>query len=92
MNVPTNRPIADFLPTISIKAKDLAAEMTNVNVQAKDLYGQSPIEKEHIDNNTAVRDMLLQRGIKPEWLSPNEDIKKVQRRINKDNKKNLKNK
>ena len=92
MNVPTNRPIADFLPTISIKAKDLAAEMTNVNVQAKDLYGQSPIEKEHIDNNTAVRDMLLQRGIKPEQLSPNEDIKKVQRRINKDNKKNLKNK
>ena len=52
MNVPTNRPIADFLPTISIKAKDLATEMTNVNVQAKDLYGQSPIEKEHIDNNT----------------------------------------
>ena len=92
MNVPTNRPIADFLPTISIKAKDLAAEMTNVNVQTKDLYGQSPIEKEHIDNNTAVRDMLLQRGIKPEQLSPNEDIKKVQRRINKDNKKNLKNK
>ena len=92
MNVPTNRPIADFLPTISIKAKDLAAEMTNVNVQTKDLYGQSPIEKEHIDNNTAVRDMLLQRGIKPEWLSPDEDIKKVQRRINKDNKKNLKNK
>lgn len=63
MNVPTNRPIADFLPTISIKAKDLATEMTNVNVQAKDLYGQSPIEKEHIDNNTAVRDMLLQRGL-----------------------------
>ena len=92
MNVPTNRPIADFLPTISIKAKDLATEMTNVNVQAKDLYGQSPIEKEHIDNNTAVLDMLLQRGIKPEQLSPNEDIKKVQRRINKDNKKNLKNK
>ena len=85
MNVPTNRPIADFLPTISIKAKDLATEMTNVNVQAKDLYGQSP-------NNTAVRDMLLQRGIRPEQLSPNEDIKKVQRRINKDNKKNLKNK
>lgn len=63
MNVPTNRPIADFLPTISIKAKDLATEMTNVNVQAKDLYGQSPIEKEHIDNNTAVRDMLLQGGL-----------------------------
>ena len=92
MNVPTNRPIADFLPTISIKAKDLATEMTNVNVQAKDLYGQSPIEKEHIDNNTAVRDMLLQRGIKPEQLSPDEDIKKVQRRVNKDNEKTLKNK
>lgn len=92
MNIPANRPIADFLPTISIKAKDLAAEMTNVNVQAKDLYGQSPIEQEHVDNNSAVRDMLLQRDIRPEQLSPGEDVKKVRRRIDKDNLKALKNK
>ncbi|OQP61231.1 damage-inducible protein D [Niastella vici] len=66
MGIPDNRPVADFLPTISIKAKDLAAEMTSLNVQTKDLKGQNPIEKEHIDNNTAVRGMLLERGIKPE--------------------------
>lgn len=64
-NAPDSRPLADFLPTISIKAKDLAAEMTSINVQTKDLYGQTPIEKEHIDNNTAVRDMLISRGIYP---------------------------
>lgn len=92
MQVPVNRPIADFLPTISLKAKDLAAEMTNVNVQTKDLYGQSPIEKEHVDNNSAVREMLLQRGIQPEQLSPGEDVKKVRRRIDTDNKQALNNK
>lgn len=63
MGVPDNRPVADFLPTISIKAKDLAAEMTGLNVQNKDLKGQSKIEKEHIENNLAVRNMLTQRGI-----------------------------
>lgn len=65
MNVPESRPIADFLPTISIKAKDLATEITSLNVQNKDLKGQSPIEKEHIDNNVAVRNMLHNRGIIP---------------------------
>jgi len=60
--------LADFLPTISIKAKEFAAEMTSVNVQQKDLYGQQEIGKEHVDNNAAVRDMLLQRGIVPEQL------------------------
>jgi DNA-damage-inducible protein D len=64
--VPENRPVADFLPTVSIKAKDLAAEMTSVNVQAKDLHGVKPIETEHVDNNTAVRKMLVERGIVPE--------------------------
>lgn len=53
----------EFEPNISIKAKDLAAEMTSVNVQQKDLHGMTSIEKEHIDNNIAVRDMLLSRGI-----------------------------
>ena len=69
-----NRPVADFLPTISIKAKDLAAEMTGLNVQSKDLTGQSKIEKEHIDNNSAVRDMLNKRGIIPENLPTAEEM------------------
>jgi len=79
MGIPDSRPVADFLPTISIKAKDLAAEMTSVNVQTKELHGVIPIETEHVDNNLAVRSMLLERGIVPEQLPPAEDIKKVER-------------
>lgn len=90
MGVPDIRPVADFLPTISIKAKDLAAEMTGLNVQSKDLKGQTKIEKEHIDNNLAVRNMLTQRGIVPENLPPAEDVKKVQRKLDGDEKKLLK--
>ena len=90
MGVPSGRPVADFLLTVSIKAKDLAAEMTNINVQTKDLYGQSPIEKAQVDNNSAVRDMLLKRGIHPEQLSPDEDVRKVQKRIENEDKKVLK--
>jgi DNA-damage-inducible protein D len=90
MGVPDSRPIADFLPTISIKAKDLAAEMTGLNVQSKDLKGQIKIEEEHIDNNLAVRNMLLQRGISPENLPPAEDVKKLQRKLNGDEKQILK--
>jgi DNA-damage-inducible protein D len=90
MGVPDSRPVADFLPTISIKAKDLAAEMTGLNVQTKDLKGQSKIEKEHIDNNLAVRNMLTQRGIVPENLPPAEDVKKLQRKLEGDEKKLLK--
>ncbi len=92
MMVPASRPVADFLPTISIKAKDLAAEMTGLNVQNKDLKGQSKIEKEHIDNNQAVREMLTKRGIIPENLPPAEDIKKLQRKLVSDEKKLLKGK
>lgn len=92
MSVPTSRPLADFLPTISIKAKDFAAEMTSVNVQAKDLQGETAISKEHIDNNAAIRQMLLQRGIVPEDLPPAEDVKKVERRLASDEKKALVNK
>lgn len=88
--VPENRPIADFLPTISIKAKDLAAEMTGLNVQSKDLQGQNKIENEHIDNNLAVRDMLTKRGIVPENLPPAEDVKKLERKLQGDEKKVLK--
>jgi DNA-damage-inducible protein D len=90
MGVPDKRPIADFLPTISIKAKDLAAEMTGLNVQSKDLKGQAKIEKEHVDNNMAVRNMLTQRGIVPENLPPAEDVKKLQRKLDGDEKKMLK--
>ncbi len=90
MGVPESRPVADFLPIISIKAKDLAAEMTGLNVQSKDLKGQSKIEKEHIDNNFAVRSMLTQRGIFPENLPPAEDVKKLQRKLDGDEKKLLK--
>ena len=90
LGVPENRPVADFLPTISIKAKDLAAEMTSLNVQTRNLRGQNPIENEHVDNSTAVRDMLLQRGISPENLPPAEDVKKVRRKLHDESKKILK--
>lgn len=89
MGVPISRPVADFLPTISIKAKDLAAEMTGLNVQAKDLKGQVKIEKEHIDNNLAVREMLTQRGIVPENIPPAEDVKKLERKLSADERKLL---
>lgn len=90
--VPDSRPLADFLPTISIKAKDFAAEMTSVNVQTNDLKGYNTIEREHIDNSAAVRKILLERGIVPENLPPAEDVKKVERRLTSDEKKALKNK
>ena len=92
LGMPQTRPLADFLPTISIKAKDFAAEMTSVNVQAKDLQGEASITKEHIDNNAAVRKMLTERGIIPENLPPAEDVKKVERRLASEEKKMLKNK
>lgn len=89
MGMPQGRPLADFLPTISIKAKDFAAEMTSVNVQTKDLHGEVYITKEHVDNNAAVRKMLTERGIIPENLPPAEDVKKVERRIASEEKKML---
>ena len=87
MGIPQTRPLADFLPTISIKAKDFAAEMTSVNVQAKDLQGEAAITREHVDNNAAVRKMLTERGIIPENLPPAEDVKKVERRLASEQKK-----
>lgn len=90
MGVPDSRPVADFLPTISIKAKDLAAEMTGLNVQTKDLKGQTKIETEHVDNNRAVRNMLTQRGIVPENLPRDEDVKKLKRKLDGEEKKLLK--
>lgn len=79
------------LRTISIKAKDFAAEMTSVNIQSKDISGIQPIEKEHVDNNLTVRKMLLERAIVLESLPPEEDVKKVERRLISDEKKTLKN-
>ena len=87
LGVKSNRPLADFLPTLTIAAKNLATEMTNHNVDNKDLYGESPITKEHIQNNTSVREMLGKRGIKPEELPPAEDIKRLERRVAVDDKK-----
>jgi DNA-damage-inducible protein D len=87
LEAPENRPVADFLSTLGIKAKDFAAEMTSVNVQQKDLIGQNIIENEHIGNNLAVRKMMLERGIVPENLPAGEDIKKVERRLKSEEKK-----
>ena len=92
MGMPQSRPLADFLPTISIKAKDFAAEMTSVNVQTKDLQGEVSITQEHVENNAAVRKMLTERGIIPEDLPAAEDVKKVERRLASEEKKLLKNK
>ena len=82
-----SKPLADFLPTLTIKAKDFAAELTSHNVVEKDLKGQQQIGIEHIDNNIAVRKMLRERGVQPEKLPAQEDIKKVQRRLESENKK-----
>lgn len=82
--------LADHLPTLTIAAKNLATEMTNYNVEQKDLQGEPSITAEHVQNNRTVRDMLGQRGIKPEELPPAEDIKKVERRVAKDEKNLLK--
>ena len=81
LGVKDNRQLADFLPSLSIAAKNLAAEMTNYNVEEKDLQGESAITGEHVQNNRSVRDMLGQRGIQPENLPAAEDIKKLERRV-----------
>ena len=81
LGIKSNRPLADFLPTLTIAAKNLATEMTNYNVETKDLHGEQPITQEHIENNAGVREMLGKRGIKPENLPPDEDIKKLERRV-----------
>lgn len=87
LGIKSTRPLADFLPTLTIAAKNLATEMTNYNVDQKDLQGEASITTEHIQNNRTVRQMLGQRGIHPENLPPAEDIKKVERRVASDEKK-----
>lgn len=84
------RPLADFLPTLTIAAKNLATEMTNHNVSQDDLRGEQSITREHVQNNQSVRSMLDQRGIKPEQLPPEEDIKKLERRVKAEEKKIVK--
>ena len=79
-------PLADYLPTLTIAAKNLATEMTNFNVAREDLQGERSITMEHVSNNASVRDMLGQRGIRPENLPPAEDIKKLERRVKREEK------
>ena len=86
LEIPSNRPLADFLPTVTIAAKNLATEITNHNVRQKDLHGELTITEEHVQNNTGVRNMLGDRGINPEELPPEEDLKKLERRIKSDEK------
>lgn len=89
--VPDNRPLADFAPTIILKAKDFAAEITIFNAREHGLRTESAISQEHVTNNQAVRKTLLERGIRPESLPPAEDVKKVERRLVSADKKSLKN-
>jgi len=88
--VPDNRPLADFSPTIILKAKDFAAEITIFNARQHNMRSESAISHEHITNNQAVRKTLLERGIRPESLPPAEDVKKVERRLTSEEKKSLK--
>ena len=86
-----NKPLADFMPTILLKAKDFATEITIFNAKENNMKTESQISKEHITNNKSVRSTLISRGIKPENLSPEEDISKIDRRLKSDEKKSLKN-
>ena len=89
--VPDRRPLADFAPTIILKAKDFAAEITIFNAREHGMASESSISNEHIINNLAVRNTLLERGIRPEHLPAAEDVKKVERRITSEEKKSIKN-
>ena len=89
--VPDSRPLADFAPTILLKAKDFAAEITIFNARQHEMDSERAISQEHISNNQAVRNTLLERGIRPEALPPAEDVKKIERRLSAEDKKSLKN-
>ena len=88
--VPDNKPLADFAPTIILKAKDFATEITIFNAKEHGMSTEKAISKEHVTNNEAVRKTLLERGITPEKLPPSEDVKKVERRLDSEKKKSLK--
>ena len=87
LKVPASRSLADFLPTITIKAKDFANEITNFNIKRDDLWAEGSISSEHVKNNAEVRKLLGKRGIVPEQLPPAEDIKKIERRVQSEQKK-----
>ena len=87
LRVPKGRPLADFLPTITIKAKDFANEITNFNIKQRELRSEFGITGEHVKNNREVRKLLVDRGIVPEVLPPAEDVKKVERRLTSEQKK-----
>ena len=91
LGITPNRPLADFLPTITIKAKDFATEITIFNIKDKDIHQGDQIAWEHITNNKSVRKLLLERGIRPEELPPEEDVKKLERRVKSEDKKFVKN-
>lgn len=84
LNIPQKRALADFLPTITISAKNLATEITNFNVEKENLHGENKITSEHVKNNTGVRGLLVERGIKPEELPPEEDVKKIEIKVKKE--------
>jgi len=77
LDLPMHRSLNDFLPTVSLTAKQLATEITNINTNNNDLQGEDSISKEHITNNQAIRDMLIERGVKPEDLPAEKDLKQV---------------
>jgi len=91
LSVPTNRPLADFLPTVTITAKNLATEITNHNVKQNNFYGQNSITNEHINNNKNIRKLLDDSGIKPEVLPASKDLKKLQKEVKSNEKKMIKN-
>lgn len=90
LGIPQNRALADFQPTIILKAKDFATEITIFNAKAKGLKYEQSISEEHITNNRSVRETLLSRGIRPESLPAEEDVKKVERKLKSNDKKNMK--
>ena len=89
--VPNSRPLADFAPTIILKAKDFATEITLFNAREHKMSSETAISREHVTNNQAVRNTLINRGIRPEALPPAEDVKRVERRLAAEDKKSLKN-
>ena len=91
-DIKQNKPLADFMPTILLKAKDFATEITIFNAKDKNMKREQQISAEHITNNKTVRNTLIQRGITPEELPPEEDVKKIERKLKSDEKKSLKNK
>lgn len=92
LGIANSRSLADFLPTITIKAKDFATEITNFNINKEDLKGESKITSEHVRNNNEVRKTLIRTGIYPEDLPAEEDLKKIERKLTSDGKKVGKNK